>query len=164
MKFSGNRRRRDAMHLDLTAMIDVVFQLVLFLLLATTFKKPDSTDNQPLGPGIRVDLPQGSGPSMQAEQQNLDVWIGADGQLFLADKPVESNVLQQHFETAFAADGGRVVVIRADTGVSHGRVVAVMDAARRAGLTRIAIATQNNPGNKPDERGGGAESRSQTAE
>jgi biopolymer transport protein ExbD len=154
VKFSGDRRRRDAMHLDLTAMIDVVFQLVLFLLLATTFKKPNAEEAPAPGPGIRVDLPQSSGPSMQAAKQDLDIWVAADGRLFLGEQPIEPDALQQRFETAAAADAQAVVVIRADKGVPHGRVVEVMDAARRAGLTRMAIATQNEPGGAAGAGGG----------
>jgi biopolymer transport protein ExbD len=69
------------------------------------------------------------------------VSIKADGRIFVEESMVEESALDEVFKNASQKNSQTLVVIRADRDVSHGRVVQVMDSARRMGLTRIAIAT-----------------------
>jgi biopolymer transport protein ExbD len=143
MRFASERRRRDAVHVDLTAMIDVVFQLVLFLILTTTFEQEAERQQHPSGPAIDIRLPQSQGPAVSADTRDIQVWIGRDGTLYLNDEPTDRAALEARFAAAAAQDTSALVVIRADQGVAHGSVVAVMDLARRQGLSRLAIATED---------------------
>jgi biopolymer transport protein ExbD len=141
------------MHLDLTPMIDVVFQLVLFLLLATTFKREDDMNRAEgegkLAPGIQVDLPRASAEAVLADKKDINVWITVDGQMFLDDQPADIAALRTRFREAASADPSTLVIVKADAGVTHGKVVRVMDLARNAGLVRLAIATENpSPGDE----------------
>ena len=138
MKFRKDRRRED-LHLDLTPMIDVMFNLVLFLLLATTFKKEDDAGQK--GPAIQVDLPKSSSGNVVAETKDLNVWVAADGTVFLDEAPVTTEDLRRSFKRAARQDPSTLVVIKADQDVTHGAVVGVMDLARNQGLSRLAIAT-----------------------
>jgi biopolymer transport protein ExbD len=135
-----HRPRESTFHLDLTPMIDVIFQLVLFLLLATTFRKPHEHDN-PKSPGIQIDLPRSSAQAVISEKKDLSVWMSEDGGIFLDDKPVQADELKRAFALAAEKDSSTLVIIKADKGVTHGRVVTVMDLARNQGLSRLAIAT-----------------------
>lgn len=120
-------------------MIDIVFQLVLFFMVSTTFKTSS---------GIQVDLPRSSQEVVVAEQDDLQILMTLDGTTYLNDSEVEMEALKRSLEEVATADINRLVVIKADTGVEHGRVVEVMDLARGLGLTRLAIATE------PDESAG----------
>ncbi len=137
MRFS-TARRPDPL-VDITPMIDIVFQLVLFFMVSTTFKTSS---------GIQVDLPRSSQEVVVAEQDDLQILMTLDGTTYLNDTEVTTEALKRSLEEVATADINRLVVIKADTGVEHGRVVEVMDLARGLGLTRLAIATE------PDESAG----------
>jgi biopolymer transport protein ExbD len=143
VNFRGrSRTRRESFHLDLTPMIDVVFQLVLFLLLSTTFKKEDHTGDDADNPsGFQVDLPRSSASAAISEKKDLEVWIAKDGSIYIDKVAVDSHGLQRQFRAAAAVDPDTLIILKADKAVSHGRVVAVMDLARNEGLTKLAIAT-----------------------
>lgn len=145
MNFGGGRRgaRRTEIVLDLTPMVDVVFQLVLFLLLATNFKTPKKPDVAPREetPGIQVDLPRAGAEAVIREKKDINVWIAAEGGIYLGADPVDLAALRARFQAAKRDDPNTLVVVKADRGVPHGDVVEVMDLARDVGLTRLAIAT-----------------------
>jgi len=131
-------RRPDPI-IDLTPMIDIVFQLVLFFMVTTTFKS---------SPAIQVDLPRSSRDVVVADRDDIFVWIARDGQTFLGDAAAGRASLAAAFAAAAAARLDTLVIIKADQGTDHGVVVAVMDLARSYGLTRLAIATE--PGEAED--------------
>jgi|GEM_PF-6823317 len=94
-----------------------------------------------LAKGVEIKLPHGNTNPTPAIE--LVVTISRDGKVFVADKALPDADLEKTFAAAFARDKDTQVVIRADNHVSHGRVVAVMEQAKRVGLQRIAIATQS---------------------
>ena len=133
MKFAVARRPDPV--LDMAPMIDIVFQLVLFFMVSTTFVT---------SPGIQVDLPRSSAQTVIAEKKDVNVWMTVDGAVYIDEEPVTESELDRTFRKAAADDPSTLVVIKADQGVQHGRVVTVMDMARAEGLTRLAIATEVN--------------------
>ncbi len=124
-------RRPDPL-VDVTPMIDVVFQLLLFFMVTTTFVS---------NPGIQVDLPRSSAQVVISDKKDINVWMTAEGSVYADDAPVTLDELVGLFERRAKADPNTMVVIKADQGVSHGRVVSVMDLARNQGLSKLAIAT-----------------------
>ena len=131
MRFAVGRRPDPLV--DVTPMIDVVFQLVLFFMVSTTFKS---------APGIQVDLPRSSQDIVVADKDDLDIWMTLEGAIYVDDVPADLDSLKRRLERAGEVNPDTLVVIKADTGVEHGRVVMVMDMARSRGLTRLAIATE----------------------
>ena len=131
MNFS--RARRVEPVVDVTPLIDIIFQLVLFFMVSTTFVT---------APGIEVDLPRSSADSVLREQDDLSIWIAADGAVYVDDRPVDFAGLQAAMDAAAQKNPGTLIMLKADREVDHGRVVAVMDAARTRGLTQLAIATE----------------------
>lgn len=133
------RRRRQrrlagpALAIDLTAMVDVVFLLIIFFMVSTTFITLES--------GLPVDLPQAQ--SAQAQASNLPtVTITAEQQIFVSGAQVTEEGLLAALEARLAEEGSPgVVVLRADSSVPHGLTVRIMDVIKRAGALRIAIAT-----------------------
>ena len=130
MRFAVGRRPDPVV--DVTPMIDIVFQLVLFFMVSTTFVT---------SPGIQVDLPRSSAQTVLSDDKDIQVWVTADGAVYVDERPVTGAELRRIFLDAARGNPNTMVVIKADEGVKHGRVVAVMDQAQAQGLTRLAIAT-----------------------
>ncbi len=131
MNFS--RSRRGEVGVDVTPLIDIIFQLVLFFMVSTTFVT---------APGLEVDLPRSSSDTVLRDTEDVSVLVGEDGSVFVDDVAVDLKGLNAALERVAATDVNTLVLLKADRSVSHGRVVAIMDAARSKGLTRLAIATE----------------------
>ncbi len=146
MRFGQRRRREESSVVDLTAMLDVAFNLVLFFMVTTTFNKRNEAQGAEAAPGIQVSLPRSSSQSILTQDKDINVWMALDGSVFVNDEPVDKDGLRKKLRAAAEQNPNTLVIIRADTGVSHGRVVGVMDEARLVGLTRQAIATDPGGG------------------
>lgn len=138
MRFRAPSRRRAPAAVDVTPMLDVVFQLVLFFMVTTNFVSSPE--------GIQVDLPRASAQVVVAEAEDVQIWLSKDGAVFVGDAPVDLAGLKEVLLAAAKRDPSTLVVVKADANVSHGRVVTVMDLARSYGLTRLAIATDPEGG------------------
>lgn len=126
-------KRREPARVDVTPLIDIVFQLVLFFMVSTTFVT---------SPGIKVNLPRSSAETLLQEQEDLHIWMTDAGAVFVDKKAVDFEALEKILSTRAVQDPSTLVIIEADTQVEHGRVVGVMDLARSVGLERLAIATE----------------------
>lgn len=135
----GARSKVDAL-IDLTPMLDVTFNLLLFFVVTTNFATEEEQGQET--PGIQVDLPRSSAQSIVNDDKDLNVWMTTDGAVYLDDQPVDLATLRAVFKERAGKDPSTLVVIKADEGVSHGRVVQVMDQAKSYGLSRLAIATE----------------------
>ncbi len=131
MRSRRTRRARLMPVLDLTPMVDVVFLLIIFFMVSTTFITLES--------GLPVDLPQAS--SAEAQPEGLPtVTIDASERIYLAGSEVDETSLVPALQAILREQDQDVVVLRADQSVSHGLTVRVMDAIKRAGAGRVAIA------------------------
>jgi len=131
------RSRRADVVVDVTPLIDIIFQLVLFFMVSTTFVT---------SPGIEVDLPRSSSDTILRDKDDINLWVTSDGAVYLDDAPVDWSTLQGALGSAAQANPATLIIIKADRDVDHGRVVAVMDLARGLGLNRLAIATEVSGG------------------
>lgn len=132
MKNRARRYTRQGLTLDLTPMVDVVFLLIIFFMVSTTFITLES--------GLPIDLPQATSPQVNVSDFPT-VTVTQDQQIFIAGNPVSEAELVTTLRTTIAQTGLSVVVLRADTNVPHGMTVRVMDLIKQAGAERIAIAT-----------------------
>jgi biopolymer transport protein ExbD len=92
--------------------------------------------------GFEVSLPKAGKSASVVPVEDLAVAVLADGRLVVRGKEVTEAQLEQVMAETQAKAPGTMVLVQADAGVAHGRVVAVMDLARKKGLERLAIATQ----------------------
>ncbi len=125
------QRPREPLELNLIPLIDVVFMLLIFFMLTTTFVH-DRT--------LKVDLPVSeSGSSERAELKNHVIELDARGEIAIDG----ARLSEQDLPRALAeiADDGRPVVLWADANVVNQRVVTVLDQARRAGIEKIGMGT-----------------------
>lgn len=136
MSLSTRRSRRrslaTAATIDLTPMVDVVFLLIIFFMLTTTFITTES--------GLPVDLPeaQSSAPTLSMLPT---VTVNQQGQIFLGGLEVAEAELAGLLRAELVSSGQTDVVLRADREVQHGTAVRIMDIIKQAGAQRIAIAT-----------------------
>jgi len=92
--------------------------------------------------GIKVNLPSGAAQEIDPSKASLVLVIPISGDVVVGGKPMADGELENLFRAAFARDKTTQVVLKADKGVQHGRVVGIMERAKTAGLTRLAIGTQ----------------------
>ena len=121
--------------LELTPLIDVVFLLLIFFMVSTTFV------NQPAG--LQVELPRSENRDVIPEGTDVSVHLSADGRVFVEEEPVAAEQLRERLAAVALEDPTTMVVLRADASLAHGRVVQVMDLARDLGLRNFAIATES---------------------
>ena len=91
--------------------------------------------------GIKVNLPSGAAQEIDTTKQSLVLMIPIEGNVVVGGKAMSDAELDNVFRAAFARDKQTQVVLKADKGVSHGRVVNLMERAKQVGLTRLAIGT-----------------------
>lgn len=133
MEFRRIRRSRPG--LDLTPLVDTVLNLLIFFMLSSSFA---------FQPGIRVRLPEAASKE-EEPQRDLVLVLTRDQRLYLNDDPIQLPDLGTRLQEHLRARNDAVVIIKADRDVIHGRVVEVMDIAKEAGVTRLAIATEPKP-------------------
>ena len=127
-------RERDA-DINLTPLIDVVFLLLIFFMVSTTFVKESEID---------LTLPEASAEVKETAAEQIDVAIDRDGTVYINEKALLNNRVDTLRKAlGDAADGNDpVVIISADARASHQSVVDIMDAARQAGLFRVTFPTR----------------------
>ena len=91
--------------------------------------------------GIKVNLPQGQAQEIDPTKASLVLVVPLTGDVDVGGKRIPDAELDNLFRAAFARDKNTQVVLKADKGVQHGRVVNLMERAKQAGLTRLAIGT-----------------------
>lgn len=135
MKF--RRKPRENVEINLASLIDVVFILLLFFVVTTTFTRETQ---------LKVDLPEAASgtPPEQTELKQLEVLIGADGsyslngrQLLKSDLSSLMAALQKESE----GDNSLPLTISADARTQHQAVITAMDAAGKLGFAHLRITT-----------------------
>jgi biopolymer transport protein ExbD len=91
--------------------------------------------------GLKVNLPQGQAQEIDTKGQSLVLTVPLQGDVDVGGKRIPDTELDNLFRAAYARDKNTQVVLKADKGVQHGRVVNLMERAKQAGLTRLAIGT-----------------------
>lgn len=135
MKF--RRKRRDIGELELTPLIDVIFQLLIFFLITTTFVS---------APGISIERPKAkhSGP---LDKERLTVVIAKDqkGAVMFRGKRLPFPDFIKELGKIYAKSPQAQIAIDADESVEHREVVKVMDLIEGVGFRRIGIVTSPPP-------------------
>ncbi len=133
------RQRRERVELSLTPMIDVVFLLLIFFMVTTTFQREAA---------LKIELPEAQG-NREPRRQVLEVVIDAEGHYYIDHRELINtriDTLKKAIRRALRPDTRPVVVVAADKRTPHQAVIRVLDAARQLGLSHISFATE-----MPDE-------------
>jgi len=133
MKFQN--RKEEELTIGLTPLIDVVFILLIFFMVTTTFDRSSE---------LAIDLPSASGDPSAAKEDTLEIAIDVQGQFFINQVKVVSSAPETFFLALRKVLDGRKdvpVLIQADAETPHHAVVTAMDTVGKLGLTRLSIAT-----------------------
>jgi len=130
--------KEETVEVNLTPLIDVVFLLLIFFMVSTTFDRHAT---------LKVELPESTTKVTQQVDEPLVLSIDAKGNYFLNDRQIVNQSLDTLKQALKRTIGGEeainntALVLRADANTPHQSVVRAMDAASQLGLTKLSIAT-----------------------
>jgi len=133
MKFNSTSPVEEV-NINLTPLIDVVFLLLIFFMVSTTF---DTTSQ------LKINLPEASQNEIKKEPQSLNLMIDARGRFFLNSREIsgqKSEALKAALEQVLNG-AKRPIVIQSDAETPVQSLVTAMDVVARLGLSRVSIAT-----------------------
>jgi biopolymer transport protein ExbD len=124
---------KQAEQLDLTPMIDVVFQLLIFFMVTAVFA---------ITPGLDIKLPEAE-TAQAPDKENLFIVVDQDGNMKLNHKSVTfANLKDELVSKRAILDNTTALIIQGDERATHGQIVNIMDIAREVGLLDQVIATE----------------------
>jgi biopolymer transport protein ExbD len=126
-----NRRNSDY-GVDLTPLVDVVFMLLLFFMVTTSFNVSTS---------LKLELPTSHSTVKEQQIKEVKVQIDADDQIYVQDEKVSDDDLRRRILNISKGDPNMRVVIQADANSRHKRLVLVLDTLRELGMGKVGIAT-----------------------
>ena len=130
--------RRSDPELNITPLIDVVFLLLIFFMVSTTFDKQAE---------LNIELPEASGKVAPTEQFKIEIVIDAEGHYYVNKRRIKDErlvTLKRAIEFTLADNKDPKLIISADRKTPHEAVVRAMDAARQLGLTHLTFATRQS--------------------
>jgi len=130
MQFKPGKRRK--VFINITSMIDVMFMLLVFLMISSTFLDQ---------PGIKLELPAAESSTV-VEQRDYILFVDKEGKMFLNDKGVALDNLEAKIKDALPQMKDSSLILKADRDVTHGAVVKIMDLVRKGGVKKLIIGTK----------------------
>ncbi len=130
------RRNSKTEGINMAPLIDMVFILLIFFMVTTSFVKET---------GIDIQRPTASTAALK-EKGNILIGVSADGLVFLDRKQIDIRSVRAHIERCLAENPEGAVVIVADKASHTGVVIQVMDQCRLAGATNVSIAASKSAG------------------
>lgn len=127
---SSRRNKRQSLELNIAPLIDMVFILLIFFLVTTSFVRET---------GVDVKRPSAA-TAVSKENATILIAVTADNQIYVDRQLVDIRAVRVHVERALAENPKGSVVIVADRASRTGSAIAVMDACRQAGARDVAIA------------------------
>ncbi len=123
----------EANQIDLTPMLDVVFIMLIFFIVTSTFVKES---------GVDVTRPNAE-TSVVSESNSIQIGITAANQVFIDKREVDKRAVRANVEKSLAENPGAAVIIVADRDSNTSALIEVMDQARLAGATSVSVASEN---------------------
>jgi biopolymer transport protein ExbD len=131
----GNRhKQQEESQIDMTSMLDIVFIMLIFFIVTSSFVRES---------GVEVNRPQASNSTSQKEA-NIFIAVTADNEIYIDKRVVDKERVRPTLEHLVIEQPNASLVIQADEFAFNGTVVAVMDSAKSAGISNIALATEPN--------------------
>ena len=125
-------KRRSSVVINVTSLVDILFNLLMFFMVSTSFIS---------SPALKLELPKAKHGEV-VQQRPLVVYIDQAGRIYLNDEPTDLSLLAAALSAKLGSADDKSVVLKADSRITHGMVVEVMDAIRGAGATRLVVSTQ----------------------
>lgn len=132
MQFLIRRKRRGRVLINITSLIDVLFLLLIFLMVSSTFLE---------NPGIKLELPVAES-SVLVEQKEFTLFVNKNGSIFLNESEVNLVDLEQRIKEVLPEMKDGSLILKADKEVNYGLVVKVMDGVKKSGVKKLVIGTR----------------------
>lgn len=129
MKFK-EKRKKD-IHLDITPIVDTVFNLLIFFALSLNFTFTTA---------LHINLPEISSKDTFKETTQTIIQITTEGDILLNQLKIHTNSLYNRLQLIKSKSPLSTMIIQADESVPHGKVVHIMDMCKKAGFSKISIA------------------------
>jgi len=129
-------QRKDDVDLDITPLIDVVFLLLIFFMVSTTFERQSE---------LNITLPEASEEYTEVKPDAVIISVDSQGNVFINEQALVNSQLitiRESIRDAVQDLDDPPIIISADAEATHQAVVKVMDAARQIGLVKITFAIQ----------------------
>lgn len=129
------QEKREELDVNITPLIDIVFLLLIFFMVSTTFERESEID---------VTLPQATLDAPQTQNEPIEITISSEGMFYINGKRVVNKQITTLKQALLKVANGREdppIIISADALATHQSVVTVMDAARQLGFVHLAFAT-----------------------
>ena len=133
------RRRQVAQvdtSIDIGPLIDIVFILLIFFMVTTTFVK-DMT--------LELERPNASSSSM-ASSKSIRLFVDKDGDVYLDGEPIRVWLIQSKLRDLLSTSTQKSILVVIDEGVPSGKLIEVVDQARLAGASSVGVATEKEAG------------------
>jgi len=130
---------REPADINLTPLIDVVFLLLIFFMVSTTFNRDSE---------LSIELPAAAAEAQKRRPDSIEVAVDAQGRFYVDGRQLlntQSKTLRQALENAAGENDSPPIIISADAKTPHQAVVQIMDAARVLGFVRLTFATRLVP-------------------
>jgi len=140
MKLSASKR--EAPDVNLTPMIDVVFLLLLFFMVSTSFIRESS---------LKVDLPEATGEAMAEQEKPIDIVINSDGDFVINDIVLSDNsreAISDALQQVVGDNSNPHIIISADADTDYQNIVTAMDTAQALGYSHLTLATRQKQASK----------------
>lgn len=131
MRLGQRRRHNEEAHIDMTSMLDIVFIMLIFFIVTSSFVRES---------GVEVNRPSAAHSTSQ-KQAGIFIAITENNQVFIDKRLVDVERVQATIESMMIDKPDASVVIQADKFAFNGTVVSVMDGVKGAGVNKIALAT-----------------------
>jgi len=129
------RRARQEVDINLTPLIDVVFLLLIFFMVSTTFTKETH---------LSIDLPEASSQSSRSSDLQIEITITRDGDYAINGVSLinrQDETLREAIQKVSEGDNAIPMIITADSATPHQSVVTALDIAGQLGFTQLSITT-----------------------
>ncbi|ARR50832.1 TPA: ExbD/TolR family protein [Photobacterium damselae] len=133
MRLTRPSRNREDAQIDLTSMLDIVFIMLIFFIVTSSFVRES---------GVEVNRPQAS-HAVSQKDAGIFIAITSANDIYIDKRIVDAERVQATIEHMLVDQPDAALVIQADEHAYNGTVVKVMDAAKGAGVTNIALAAEN---------------------
>jgi len=124
--------KKESTRIDMTSLIDVVFLLLIFFMVSTTFLDR---------PGLKLSLPN-TKSATPSKVEKMVVTVTRDDRLFVGIEELDFDILGEKVKEYIKESGKKTIRIRGDQKVNFGTVIKVMDICRLNGATGVTIETE----------------------
>ncbi len=127
--------------INITPLTDIFLVLLIIFMVSSSVMVETASRA-----GVKVNLPKGATQEIDPGAKSVVISVLQSGELMVQGQPLAHEDVEKLFQSTFGKDPSTQIIIEADEGVRHGQVVILMNAAKQAGLSRLAIATRGGGG------------------